>query len=271
MAGIGVRIQGMSKSFPQAGGQLRVLDDLTLEIAPGSFVSLLGPSGSGKSTLLSILAGIEEPSAGTLSLGTAAGPLDGPRLGRVGFMPQRDLLLPWRTALGNAVAGLEVRGVPQEEARRAALALFSEFGLAGFADTYPHALSGGMRQRVSFARSALASRGLMLLDEPFGALDSLTRTAMQEWLLTVWPRLGATVVLVTHDIDEAVLLSDQVYVLTQRPARIAAAQAITIPRPRVLEHLGSSEFSRYKVALLTALRAAGGFVEPPTVGRGHRT
>jgi ABC-type nitrate/sulfonate/bicarbonate transport system ATPase subunit len=257
-APLGVRIDHLSKSFAQGDTALRVLDDITLDVPPGSFVSLLGPSGSGKSTLLGIVAGLDAASAGSVTLYTADGPVAGPRLGRVGYMPQRDLLLPWRTALGNAVAGLEVRGVPAAEAQAAALRLFAEFGLTGFAARYPHTLSGGMRQRVSFARSALAARGLMLLDEPFGALDALTRAAMQEWLLAVWTRLRATIILVTHDVDEAVLLSDRVYVLTPRPARIAATAEVAIPRPRSLDSMAGPEFNRCKSELLAALRAAGG-------------
>ncbi|MGI8587190.1 MAG: ABC transporter permease subunit [Chloroflexia bacterium] len=258
---LGVRLSDVSMSFPQAGGRLDVLDEISLDVAPGSFVSLLGPSGAGKSTLLGIVAGLEEPTGGEVTLYTAGGPSPGPRLGRVGYMPQRDLLLPWRSALGNATAGLEVRGVPKPATLTSAMSLFDEFGLAGFAGVYPNALSGGMRQRVSFARSSLASRGLMLLDEPFGALDSLTRAALQEWLLGVWDRLGATIILVTHDIDEAVLLSDCVYVVTPRPARIAERALIDLPRPRTLDTMASAEFARCKLGLLAALRAAGGLPE----------
>jgi ABC-type nitrate/sulfonate/bicarbonate transport system ATPase subunit len=220
-------------------------------------VAVLGPSGAGKSTLLGILAGLDPPDGGEVTLYTGAGPLAGPRLGRVGYMPQRDLLLPWRSALDNAIAGLEVRGVPGAAARRRALALFTAFGLADFAGVYPHALSGGMRQRVSFARTALAGRGLLLLDEPFGALDALTRAGMQEWLLAAWGTLGATLILVTHDVDEAILLADRIYVLTPRPARIAAVTEVALPRPRTLDQVGSPAFATAKAALLTTLRATG--------------
>ena len=267
---LGVRIAGLEKSFPGPGAPLPVLDGISLDVEPGAFVSLLGPSGSGKSTLLGILAGLEPATAGTITLYGAAGPLAGPRLGRVGYMPQRDLLLPWRTALDNAIAGLEVRGVPRRLARARAQALFAEFGLDGFAGAYPSALSGGMRQRVSFARSALAARGLMLLDEPFGALDSLTRAAMQEWLLAVWARVGATIILVTHDVDEAVLLSDRVYVLTPRPARIATVTPVPLPRPRALDTLTSPEFNACKRDLLATLRTAGGLMDPPVAGASAR-
>jgi len=260
---LGVRVRGLSKSFAQAGGALRVLDAISLDAQPGSFVTLLGPSGAGKSTLLGILAGLDAPSAGEVSLYTAAGAAPGPRLGRVGYMPQRDLLLPWRTALGNAVAGLEVHGVPGPAARAAALELFDAFGLAGFADSYPHALSGGMRQRVSFVRSALAARGLMLLDEPFGALDALTRAGMQEWLLAARARIGATIILVTHDVDEAILLSDRVYLLTPRPARVASVTEVALPRPRTLDTRSAAEFNALRGQLLHELRAMGGLLGDP--------
>ncbi len=258
---LGVRVAGLSKGLRQAGGVLPVLDNLTFDVPPGRFISLLGPSGAGKSTLLGILAGLDAPSAGTVTLYGSGGPRTGPLLGQVGYMPQRSLLLPWRSALDNAVVGLEVRGVPQTEARAAALALFREFGLSEFATSPPAALSGGMRQRVSFARSALAARGLLLLDEPFGALDALTRAAMQEWLLGVWERLATTVILVTHDVDEAVLLSDTVYVLTPRPARIAHQVAVTLPRPRLLESTATPEFAERRAELLAALRAAGSLAD----------
>ncbi|MDQ2808130.1 MAG: ABC transporter ATP-binding protein [Chloroflexota bacterium] len=254
---LGVRVAGLSKRFHQAGGVLPVLDGLTFDVAPGGFVSLLGPSGAGKSTLLGILAGLDAPTTGTVTLYGADTPPAPPRLGQVGLMPQRDLLLPWRSALDNATVGLEVRGVPVAQARAAALALFQAFGLSEFAASPPAALSGGMRQRVAFARSALAARGLLLLDEPFGALDALTRAAMQEWLLGVWEQLATTVILVTHDVDEAVLLSDHVYVLSPRPARIAHQATIPLPRPRSLDSAAAPEFARLRAELLAALRVAG--------------
>jgi len=168
-------------------------------------------------------------------------------------MPQRDLLLPWRTALDNAVAGLEVRGVPKAAAREQARALFADFGLAGFERAYPHVLSGGMRQRVAFARTVLAARELLLLDEPFGALDALTRAGLQRWLLDIWGRLGATCLLVTHDVDEALLLADRVYVLTARPGRVRLERRVPLARPRRLEALAQPEVAALKAELLAAL------------------
>ncbi|MDQ6693423.1 MAG: ABC transporter ATP-binding protein [Chloroflexota bacterium] len=261
-------LQGLSKSFPREGGRLEVLRALSLEVLAGSFVAILGPSGSGKSTLLSIIAGLDEPDRGTISLfpQDASVPLDR-RLGQVGYMPQRDLLLPWRTALDNAIVALQVGGIGKQEARRRAMPLLEQFGLAGFANNYPHELSGGMRQRVSFLRSAMTGRGLMLLDEPFGGLDALTRGSMQEWLMVAAARLGSTFVLVTHDIDEAVLMADRVYVLSPRPGRVLATLDVELPRPRQLESTGTPLFANYRSSLLETLRSAGSLARVETVAR----
>jgi ABC-type nitrate/sulfonate/bicarbonate transport system ATPase subunit len=269
---IAVEAVGVSKSFPrEGGGRVEALRDLTLHAPAGSFVSILGPSGSGKSTLLGILAGLDAPDSGTVSLTPANEVLSSTRQPKpnpkseirnpklaVGYMPQRDLLLPWRTALDNATVGLEVAGLPREEARRRVLPLMDEFGLEGFAGSYPSQLSGGMRQRVSFLRSAVLARGLMLLDEPFGALDALTRANMHEWLLEASERMGSTFLLVTHDVDEAILLSDRVYVLSPRPGRVIGQVDIEIERPRSLESLNDERFARYRTRLLGLLRSSGG-------------
>ena len=244
-------VENVSKVFPQRGrAPLVVLDRVSLQVGACEFVSVVGPSGSGKSTLLSIIAGLDEPTEGTIAL---HGDPDAPRLGKVGYMPQRDLLLPWRNALANASAGMETQGVSRSEARKRAHDLFCQFGLAGFEQSYPHALSGGMRQRVAFARTVLAARDLMLLDEPFGALDALTRLSMQRWLLDIWEQLGKTAILVTHDPEEALLLADRVYVLSARPARVALALDVPLPRPRPAEIAGSADFARLKARLLSAL------------------
>lgn len=265
-----VRVSNLSKSFPREEGRLEVLRDLTLTVEAGSFVSVLGPSGSGKSTLLTILAGLDEPDGGRVSLlpAGASEPLPG-RLGEVGYMPQRDLLLPWRTALDNASVGLEVQGVPRPEARSRALPLFAEFGLEGFAGNYPHELSGGMRQRVSFLRSAVCARGLMLLDEPFGALDALTRANMQEWLADAAGRMASTFVLVTHDVEEAVLLSDRVYVLSPRPGRVVGSLEVDLPQPRSLDSVASPVFGEYRARLMEIVRQTGG-LSAPDAGRVRR-
>ena len=251
-------VQSVNKSYRSAGGTLNVLSDITLSVAAGEFVTLVGPSGCGKSTLLSIIAGLEEPSSGSITLN---GQVNIRRLGQVGYMPQRDLLLPWRSALDNAIAGLEIQGVSRRAARRQAQALFAEFGLAGFSQSYPFELSGGMRQRVAFARTVLAGGKLVLLDEPFGALDSLTRAALQRWLLGIWEQLGMACLFVTHDIDEALLLADRVYGLSPRPGQVRIERRVPLPRPRPPAMLLQSELLEVKRELAGALAEGGSLNE----------
>ncbi|MFB8385546.1 ABC transporter ATP-binding protein [Microbacterium sp. NPDC055910] len=221
----GLELTGIRKGFDG----MPVLDDLTLSVAPGEIVSLIGPSGSGKSTLLSLLTGELVADAGRILFDGAPVP---ERERPFAFMPQRDVLLPWRRALDNAAIGLEVAGVPRREARRRAGELFDAFGLSGSERRYPRQLSGGMRQRVSLARTVVQGKPLLLLDEPFGALDAITRDEMQEWLLTVWAQHRWSVLLVTHDIREAVRLSDRVYVISRRPARIIGEAVVSRDIPR---------------------------------------
>ena len=247
-----IAVKGVSKSFRGKDGALHVLDDVDLRVNDGEFVSLVGPSGCGKSTLLNIIAGLDYPDSGHVEI---QGIENGARLGRTGYMQQKDLLMPWRTVVDNAILPLEIKGVPRREARKRALEAMNSFGLQGFERHLPQALSGGMRQRVAFLRTILADQDVLLLDEPFGALDALTRSQMQEWLLGLWDSLRKTIVLVTHDVDEALLLSDRVYVTTARPARIKAEVAVELPRPRALEVLSSEGFVRLKAGLLGALLA----------------
>ncbi|HYF93737.1 MAG TPA: ABC transporter ATP-binding protein [Symbiobacteriaceae bacterium] len=204
-------------------GPVPVLREFSLHVARGEFVSLVGASGAGKSTLFKLITGLLSPQSGEIRVGGAP-----PAPGRVGYMPQRDCLMDWRTALDNAAAGLEVKGVPRREARRKALELWGEFGLNGAEARYPRQLSGGMRQRVAFLRTVLGGHAIMLLDEPFGALDAVTRAQMQQWLLGLWQRLGSTVLFITHDAEEAALLSDRVYVLKDRGVELP----VGLPRPR---------------------------------------
>ena len=246
-----VRLEGVSKSFRQGGRTLSVLEEVSLSLSPGEFISVIGPSGCGKSTLLNIIAGLEEPTVGTVRL---SGDGAGRRLGHVGYMHQKDLLLPWRTVLDNAILGLEVQGVRRAEARRRALDLTERFGLGGFEHHYPFALSGGMRQRAAFLRTMLTERSLILLDEPFGALDALTRSQMQEWLLDLWEGSGKSIILVTHDVDEALFLSDRVYVLTARPGRVKLVLETPLPRPRRYELVTQEPFIALKTELLASLR-----------------
>ena len=246
-----ILVESVSKSFDVDGRRQLVLDAVDLTVGDGEFVSIIGPSGCGKSTLLNIVAGLDTPDSGATSV---AGIQGGSSLGQVGYMQQKDLLLPWRTVLDNAILGLELNGVPKRQARSRALELTETFGLDGFENQYPYALSGGMRQRAAFLRTMLMDQEVMLLDEPFGALDALTRIQMQEWLLKLWESMRKTIVLITHDMDEAILLSDRVYVLTPRPGRIATILDVNLPRPRNYEQVTEPAFSRLKSRLLEHLR-----------------
>jgi ABC-type nitrate/sulfonate/bicarbonate transport system ATPase subunit len=246
-------VHGLSKRF--AGAHERdpgvlALDGVELSAGEHEFVSIVGPSGCGKSTLLDILAGLTPPTSGVVLLdGHPADHL----LGQIGYMPQQDLLMPWRTLLDNTILGLEVAGQPRRLARERALAEFPRFGLEGFEHHYPAALSGGMRQRGALLRTFLAGRQIMLLDEPFGALDALTRLEMQEWLLEVWGASRKCVVFVTHDVEEAVFLSDRVYAMSPRPGRVELALDIDLPRPRSAELTTDPQFVALKAQLLAQL------------------
>lgn len=220
-----VVVRDLSVSY----GDLPVLSGVSLDVAPGEFVSLVGPSGCGKSTLFGALAGILDGATVTGGIEVDGGPVRGAPFG---LMPQQDLLFPWRTVLDNTTLGLEVAGVGRREARERARALFEPFGLAGFEDARPGALSGGMRQRAALLRTVVGGREVLLLDEPFGALDALTRTAMQDWLESVRARYGWTTVLITHDVREAVLLSDRVLVFSPRPATVVREVVVDAGRPR---------------------------------------
>jgi ABC-type nitrate/sulfonate/bicarbonate transport system ATPase subunit len=212
----GVTVAGVEKSF----GAVKALDGVSLGAAPREVVAVAGPSGCGKSTLLELVCGLTQPDAGTVEAAPAA------------LMPQRDGLLPWLTALDNAALALRVAGVGKTAARAAAHEHFAAFGLEGFERARPSELSGGMRQRVAFLRTLLAGRPLLCLDEPFGALDALTRTQMQQWLADALAREPRTVLLVTHDVEEAVLLADRIVLLSPRPGRVVATLEVPLPRPR---------------------------------------
>lgn len=250
-----LEVRGIAKSF----GERRVLDAVSLEVGPGEIVALIGPSGSGKSTLLSLLTGALEPDAGELLF-------DGrPIVGRrrpFAFMPQRDVLLPWRRIVDNAGIGLEVAGVPRAGARRRVGELLEPFGLAGTERSYPRQLSGGMRQRVSFLRTVVQDRPVLLLDEPFGALDAITRDELQTWLLDIWGRNGWSILLITHDIREAVRLADRVLVLPTVPGPLIGDVAIPRSIPRGDDFLLDPRVPRLEAELHALLREAMG--APPT-------
>ena len=225
-----VRLEDVTKSYRGRGGTTVALEGLTLEVRAGEVLGVVGPSGCGKSTLLELVAGLAEPDAGTVHVSGERAPEA--RRSACSYMPQRDLLLPWRDALANAALALESEGVPRREARRRAEPLFERFGLHEFERTRPAALSGGMRQRVAFLRTLLPGRPVLALDEPFAALDAITRADMQQWLADALQAEPRTVVLVTHDVEEAVFLSDRVAVLSSRPGRVVTELDVPLARPR---------------------------------------
>jgi len=213
---LAIELREVAKTF----GQVVALASISLSVSRHSRVGIVGPSGGGKTTLLQIVAGLLEADTGLVRVEDAASARQ--RLARCALMPQRDLLLPWRTALDNAAIALENRGLSRAEARNRTRPLFERFGLARFENARPVQLSGGMRQRVSFLRTLMAEKDVLLLDEPFGALDSITRAQMQEWVLQAMDAVPRTVLLVTHDVEEALLLSQRVVVLSERPGRVVA-------------------------------------------------
>ncbi len=245
----------LSKTYLARGGApgVAALSEVDLEVEAGAFVSIVGPSGCGKSTLFNILAGLVPQSGGSVLVD---GREPGSLLGVAGYMPQKDLLMPWRTVLDNTTLGLEIGGMRRREARERALGELVRFGLAGFERHWPAQLSGGMRQRAALLRTFLAGRELMLLDEPFGALDALTRQELQGWLLDLWQADRKTVLFVTHDVEEAVFLSDRVHVMSGRPGRIALTEDVRLPRPRTVETTLAAEFLELKRRLLRPLREA---------------
>jgi ABC-type nitrate/sulfonate/bicarbonate transport system ATPase subunit len=216
-----VALERVSRAYRgPRGTSLAALQDVSLRAARGELLAVVGPSGCGKSTLLELLCGLQSPDRGRVACAPAV------------LMPQRDLLLPWLSALDNAALALRIAHMPRSQARRRAAALFSELGLEGFEQARPAELSGGMRQRVAFLRTLLSGKPVLCLDEPFGALDAITRGEMQAWLSQTLAREPRTVVLVTHDVEEAALLGDRVIVLSPRPGRVIEELEVDIPRPR---------------------------------------
>jgi NitT/TauT family transport system ATP-binding protein len=236
----GVEIDAVAVSY----GAVQALRGVTLRVAAGEIVAVVGPSGCGKSTLLELVCGLVDPDAGSVRADAAA------------LMPQRDALLPWLSALDNAGLALRVAGASRAEARAAAHEHFAAFGLEGFERARPAELSGGMRQRVAFLRTLLAGRAVLCLDEPFGALDALTRLQMQRWLGAALEREPRTVLLVTHDVEEAVLLADRVALLSPRPGRIVEELAVALPRPRARDDRAVVELRERALEVLGADMAA---------------
>src|SRR5437763_16771081 len=249
-----LEIDRVSKAFDMPGGAFQALAPVTLSIPKGRFVSLIGPSGCGKSTIFNIIAGLLEPTAGRVLIDG----IDATNtIGRVGYMLQKDLLLPWRTVLDNVILGMEIQHVPLSAARERALPMLHRYGLTGFEYLYPNELSGGMRQRAALLRTLLFDTDVILLDEPFGALDAQTKLKMQEWLLQLWSDFNKTVLFVTHDVEEAIYLSDEVHVMGTRPGRIIANIPVPLARPRTRGSVLSGEFLAIKERCLELLHLEG--------------
>jgi ABC-type nitrate/sulfonate/bicarbonate transport system ATPase subunit len=248
-SGAGVHAAALSQSF----GNLEVLKGIGLDAEPGEVLGIVGPSGCGKSTLLEIVSGLREPSSGELRVGGESGADE--RLARCTYMPQRDLLLPWLPAIDNAALALRVRGEGKTAARAAAAPLFERFGLAGFESARPSELSGGMRQRVAFLRTLVAGKPVLTLDEPFASLDAISRAEMQEWLAGALRAEARTVLLVSHDIEEALYLADRVVVLSARPGGIVAEMSAPHPRAEDRDHaVTDPDFVAVRERALVALR-----------------
>ena len=245
-----VHLENVGMAFATPNGVFRAVAPLDLKIETGRFVSLVGPSGCGKSTLFNIIAGLLQPTEGRVLIDgeDATG-----TIGRVGYMLQKDLLLPWRTVLDNVVLGMEIQGTPMKAARELALPLLQKYGLAGFEHLYPNSLSGGMRQRAALLRTLLFDTDVILLDEPFGALDAQTKMQMQEWLMQLWSDFKKTVVFVTHDVDEAIYLSDEIHVMGMRPGRVVETIAVELSRPRLRTASLTPEFIAIKERCLNLL------------------
>jgi NitT/TauT family transport system ATP-binding protein len=236
--------------FETRNGEVRALDDVTVEVADADFVCIVGASGCGKSTLLNIMAGLIRPTAGTVEVGER--PVEGPGVDR-GMVFQSYTLFPWLRVRENVEFGPSLKGVSKAERRRTADRLLEEMGLVEFARAYPRELSGGMKQRVAIARALANDPEVLLMDEPFGALDALTRAGAQRFLTEIWEQHRRTIAFVTHDIDEAIYLGDTVYVMSRRPGRIREIVQVDISRPRSLDDIGTPRFAELKHHILSLI------------------
>lgn len=252
-------IQNLNKIFTSGKGQMEVkaLDNVYLRIGAGQFYSVLGPSGCGKSTMLRIMGGLEEPSTGKVTIGNGEGPHDAQRAKKFGFVFQDPGLLPWKTVAGNIELPLTVNRKANQPLQHTTAELLELVGLSAFKEAYPYQLSGGMQQRVAIARALSFDPRILLMDEPFGALDEITRATMRYELLRIWDRSRKTVVFVTHSIAEAIILSDAVAVMSARPGRVRGVVEIKLPRPRTEEIERTPEFLEYAEKLKRLLREDG--------------
>ncbi|MFB8002852.1 ABC transporter ATP-binding protein [Nocardia sp. NPDC056000] len=253
MSGVKLALSGVRKDFPVRGenAAFTALEDITVDVRDGEFLVLVGPSGSGKSTLLDLLGGLSKPTTGQILLDGA--PITGPGLDR-GIVFQQYALLPWRTARTNIEFGLEAKGIRRRERRQIAEHYLELVGLAGFGDRYPHELSGGMKQRVAIARSLAFDPEVLLMDEPFAALDAQTRESLQDELLRIWKTTGKTILFITHGIDEAVYLGQRVAVLTSRPGRVKAVVDIALDRDGDADIRSSESFREVRHHIWSLLR-----------------
>jgi len=249
--GARVQFQNATLSFGDGARRIEAVRNLTLDIAPGEFFCIVGPSGCGKSTLLKAIAGYLRPERGEVLVDGRASKEPGPDRGMVS---QQHTLFPWRTALDNVAFGPKMRGVSAPERQDAATRLLGEMGLAGFERSYPAQLSGGMQQRVEIARALINEPKVLLLDEPFSALDAETRRVMQELVLSIWQARKLTIVFVTHDIDEAMFLADRILVLSRRPSEVRADLPVAYERPRTLDIAASADFVAIKRRCLELVR-----------------
>jgi len=243
-----IELRHVSKTFYGVNHAVPALKDISISVMPGEFITLIGASGSGKSTMFNLCVGLLEPDEGEIIID---GEKPDNRTGILGYMPQRDLLFPWRSVLNNILVPLEIQGVPRKESQTRVMEMLSHFGLESFEHEYPSALSGGMRQRAALMRTWLMGSSTLLLDEPFGALDALTRKELQNWLLKVWHEFERTVMFITHDVEEAVYLADRVIVLSARPGRIKRELKIDLPRPRHQRMVAEPLFGKYVRELLS--------------------
>jgi NitT/TauT family transport system ATP-binding protein len=237
-----IRLNGVHKAYPTADGLIPAIDNVSFTVPEGEFVSILGPSGCGKTTLMMIIAGLRHASGGGVYIDER--PVKGPQT-NVGIVFQTDVLLDWRTALDNVLLQVKIRKLPLDTYRDKGLQLLSSAGLGGFEHRYPYELSGGMRQRVSICRALVHDPSILLMDEPFGALDALTREQMQEDLQSLWMTERKTVIFITHSIPEAVFLSDRIIVMTHRPGQLDRVVGVDLPRPRDVDTMTSPNFTEY--------------------------
>ncbi|OBZ10809.1 nitrate ABC transporter ATP-binding protein [Bacillus sp. FJAT-27264] len=246
-----LEVSAVSKAFTQRRNSTSVLNNVSLKVEQQEFVTILGPSGCGKSTLFHIIGGLEQPDSGTISMN---GKVVTCQRGEISYMPQQPALFPWRTIEDNVLLSQEIKGAARGGSREEARQWLAKVGLAGFERAYPHMLSGGMQQRAAFLRALLAPQELMLLDEPFSALDALTRSEMQRWLLELWEENRRSVLFITHNIEEALLLSNRIYVFSGRPGQVLHTVDVPFPRPRREEIADTPEFLALKRQLSQWMR-----------------